>query len=135
MGPQEPTAPKARSAAHPCLQLPGEVLLPVSAGLLAARVARALLPKSSQGESCPRAPGSLGLWDLRGGEDRVRGLSLLSALPGGHPTPAAVHCALPGAHRRRVPPQVSRLSLCLELGLLQGFLSPNSLSGAGNPGG
>lgn len=125
--------PKGRSAAHVCLQLPGEVLLPVPVGLLAARIARALLPKSSQGESCPRAPDSLGLWDLGGGKDRMRGLTLLSALPGGHPTPAAVHCALPGAHRRRVPPQVSHLPLCFELGLLLGFSSPNSLAGAESP--
>lgn len=82
---------------------------------------------------CPRAPDSLGLWDLGGGKDRMRGLTLLSALPGGHPTPAAVHCALPGAHRRRVPPQVSHLPLCFELGLLLGFSSPNSLAGAESP--
>lgn len=36
--------------AFPCLQLPGEVLLPVSAGLLAARSSGAVLPEGTEGE-------------------------------------------------------------------------------------
>lgn len=35
----------------PTFQVPGEVFLPVPAGVLAARPARALLPESPQGES------------------------------------------------------------------------------------
>lgn len=44
----------------------------------------------------------------RGGDGAGRGDSFcFLPLPGGHPPPAAVHRALPGTHRRRVPPQVS----------------------------
>lgn len=67
--------PKARSTAHPCLQLPGEVLLPVPVGLLAARVARALLPKSSQGELSlskgSRLLGALGSGGRKGQDEGI----------------------------------------------------------------
>lgn len=90
----------------PVFQVPGEVFLPVPAGVLAARPARALLPKSSQGESQGKVfgRGKSG----RGWVERAERLILaFLPLPGGDPAAAALHLALPAAHRRRLPAQVS----------------------------
>lgn len=67
----------------------------------------------------------------RGGDGAGRGDSFcFLPLPGGHPPPAAVHRALPGTHRRRVPPQVSP---CPGLGAVQDwdFFAPKASAGVG----
>lgn len=74
LGTGPPLGPPPQGSCHapgwltwlvPAFQVPGEVFLPVSAGVLAARPAGALLPKSSQGESQAGAPSStLGMLEV-----------------------------------------------------------------------
>lgn len=134
-------SPRAPTAPPHAFQVPGEVFLPVPAGLLAARAAGALLPKSPQGESRIGTRGSSpsgfrasGIWE-RWGRSGARGFILLSA-PARRTSPASCSASRSTWHtspaRTSSSESLPRARGCAGLG----FFCPKSFSrGWGSKGG